>query len=91
MMVQEAKGFALLHNFRFEVAMQTETPVCEDSTLAAVRRRSQGFLGYLFWVCVVLCLLWVADVVASLLGRWVTLLKGARSAVGWVAPLAGPD
>jgi hypothetical protein len=71
--------------------MQTETPVREDSTLTAVRRRSQGFLGYLLWVCVVLCLLWVADIVASLLGRWVTLLKGARSAAGLAPPAAGPD
>ena len=44
--------------------MQTEIPVSEDLTLASVRRRSQSFLSYLFWVCVVLCLLWAAEGVA---------------------------
>ena len=71
--------------------MQTEVPVCEDSMLASVRRRSQGYLGYLFWVCVVLCLLWAANTLASLLERWVALLYGLRSAVGLRAPVAGPD
>jgi hypothetical protein len=72
--------------------MQTEIPVFdEDPTLASVRRRSQGYLGYLFWLCVVLCLLWVANAVASLLQHWMALLYGVRSAVGLRAPVAGPD
>lgn len=71
--------------------MQTEIAVREDSTLASVRRRSQGYLGYLFWVCVILCLLWAANAVASLLQHWVALLYGIRSAMGLRVPVAGPD
>jgi hypothetical protein len=71
--------------------MQMEIPVSEDSTLTSVRRRSQACLGYLFWVCVVLCLLWVANAVASLLDHWVALLHDIRNAVGLAVPVAGPD
>ena len=71
--------------------MQTETQVREDTTLASVRRRSQGYLGYLFWVLLVLCALWVANAVASLAGHWVALLEGMRRSAGLTAPAAGPD
>lgn len=71
--------------------MQTDIPVREDSTLASVRRRSQSYLSYLFWVCVALCLLWAANTVASLLQHFVSLLAGLRSAVGLAPPVAGPD
>jgi hypothetical protein len=71
--------------------MQTEIPVSEDLTLASVRRRSQSFLSYLFWVCVVLCLLWAANAVASLLDHWVAFLRGVRAAVGLAVPASGPD
>jgi hypothetical protein len=71
--------------------MQAEIPVFdEDSTLISVRRRSQGYLAYLFWVGVVLCLLWAANAIASLLKHWV-VLYGVRNAAGLRAPVAGPD
>jgi hypothetical protein len=70
---------------------QTEPSVSEDPTLAAVRRRSQGFPGYLSCIHAVLCLLWVADMAASLAGRWMALLYGTHTAVGLVIPVAGPD
>ena len=71
--------------------MQTETSLREDSTLASVRRRSQGYLGYLFWVLLVLCVLWLLNAIASLVERWVALLHGMRRSAGLAAPLTGPD
>jgi len=71
--------------------MQPDNRLREDSTLAAVRRRSQSYLGYLFWVLAVVCILWVSNAVASLLGHWVTLLNGVRRAAGLAAPARGPD
>src|SRR5260370_37793216 len=71
--------------------MQTAIPVPEDSTLASVRRQSQGYLGYLFWIFLVLCFLWTANTVASLVERWLAMLHGMRHAVGLGAPVAGPD
>jgi hypothetical protein len=71
--------------------MQTDIPVREDTTLASVRRRSQSYLSYLFWVCAVLCLLWTANTAASLLQQILSLLASLRSAVGLVPPVAGPD
>jgi hypothetical protein len=71
--------------------MQTEVPVSEDFTLASVRRRSQSFLSYLFWVCVALCLLWAANAAASLLDHWVAFLRGLRTALGLALPASGPD
>jgi hypothetical protein len=68
-----------------------ENPIHEDATLASVRSRSQAYLGYLFWVCVVLCLLWAANAVASLLEKWVTLLREMRRGIGLAAPVTGPD
>lgn len=38
-----------------------------------------------------LCLLWIADMAASLVGYWLTMLYGARTAVGLVSPVPGPD
>src|SRR5438445_8270853 len=71
--------------------MQTEIPVREDSTLASVRRRSQGYLGYMFWTILVLCFLWTLNTAASLVERWVAMLHGMRRAAGLGAPVAGPD
>src|SRR5882762_3622525 len=81
------------HNVRqrFRGTMQTEIPVSEDSTLASVRRRSQSYLGYLFWVLLGLCFLWASNTVASLVERWVAMLYGMRRAAGLEAPVAGPD
>jgi hypothetical protein len=74
-----------------ESAMETETPTREDPTLTSVRRRSVGYLGYLFWVLVVLCLLWMANMLGALVERWVAMLHGVRRAAGFVPPAAGPD
>lgn len=71
--------------------MQMEVPVQEDSTLSSVRRRSQHYVGYLFWVLLVLTLLWASNLVASLVERWVAMLRGVRHAAGIAAPAAGPD
>jgi len=40
---------------------------------------------------VVLCLVWAANAVASLLQHWVSFLYGLRSAIGLRPPVAGPD
>jgi len=61
--------------------MQTEIPIREDTTLTSVRRRSQAYLGYLFWVLVVLCFLWASNTIASLLEHWVALLREMRRAM----------
>ncbi len=71
--------------------MQTEIPVREDSTLTSVRRRSQAYLGYLFWVFLAVCLLWASNAVAALVEHWVAMLHGVRRAAGLAAPVAGPD
>ena len=71
--------------------MPTEIPAREESTLAAVRRRSQGYLGYLFWVLLVLCVLWGANALAALGERWIAMLEGVRHAAGFAPPAAGPD
>jgi hypothetical protein len=63
----------------------------EDSTLAQVRRRSQSYLSYLFWIPLVLCLLWASNVIASLVEHWVAMLNGVRRTVGLTAPIVGPD
>src|SRR4051794_36625075 len=68
-----------------------EVPIHEDATLTSVRNRSQAYLGYLFWVCVALCLLWAANAVTSLLGNWVALLRGMRGTLGLAVPGGGPD
>ena len=71
--------------------MQTETQVREDSTLAAVRRRSQGYLGFVLWVLFALFVLWALNMVASLVERWVAMLYGVRHAAGLATPVSGPD
>ena len=71
--------------------METETPVRDDPTLSSIRRRSQGYLGYLFWVAVVICSLWGANLLTSLVERWIALLGEMRRAAGFAAPAAGPD
>src|SRR5580658_2901249 len=71
--------------------MPTEIPVREDSTLAAVRRRSQGYLGSLLWVLFVLGVLWTLNTIGSLVERWVEMLYGVRRAAGLAGPVSGPD
>ncbi len=71
--------------------MATELPVHEDPTLGSIRRRSQGYLGYLLWVLMILGLLWLANTVVSLLQRWIELLRSIRSAAGFQPPVSGPD
>lgn len=71
--------------------MPAEIPVRENSTLTSVRRRSLGYLGFLFWVFVILCSLWAANALASLVGHWVAMLHGMRRSIGLAAPAAGPD
>lgn len=62
-----------------------------DSTLEAVRRRGQGYLGYLLWVFMILGLLWTANTVVTLFTRWMDLLRSLRAAFGVSAPQSGPD
>ncbi len=59
--------------------------------LGQVRRRGQGYLGYLFWVLLVLLFLWAANLCAMLFDRWVQLLRGLRRTLGLSAPATGPD
>ncbi len=62
-----------------------------DSTLESVRRRGQGYLGYLLWIFGFLGLLWTLNLLFSLVERWVNLLRNVRPALGFQAPVAGPD
>jgi len=59
--------------------------------LASLRSRSQGYLGYLAWVLLVLAFLWAANTCAQLAERWIAFLRGVRRAVGLGAPVHGPD
>lgn len=71
--------------------MQPEPEPKENATLASVRKRSLGYLGYLFWIFLGLFALWTANTLASLVERWVALLHGLRRSIGISAPAAGPD
>src|SRR5438034_8807452 len=71
--------------------MPKEIAISEDATLTSMRRRSQAYLGYLFWVLLVLCFLWVSNTVVSLMERLVAMLHEVRRAAGMAAPAAGPD
>src|SRR4030095_13111998 len=70
--------------------MQEELAGQVDPTLERVRRRGQRYLGYLLWVFMILAFLWVANLLAALLERWVELLRNFRVTVGVRAP-SGPD
>jgi len=59
--------------------------------LDQVRQRGQGYLGYVFWVFVVLLFLWAANLCAMLFDRWVQFLLGLRRTIGLTAPASGPD
>ncbi len=62
-----------------------------DPILDSVRRRGQSYLGYLLWIFGILGLLWAANVLLSLAGRWVELLRNLRQGVGLQSPVTGPD
>lgn len=61
------------------------------STLASVRRRGQGYLGYLLWVFMILGLLWAASLLLTAFERWISVLRNLRVAAGVAAPETGPD
>lgn len=63
----------------------------EESTLAGVRHRGQGYLGYLLWALAILGLLWTLNAVASLVERWIAILDVLRRSAGIPAPATGPD
>src|SRR5689334_10191312 len=62
-----------------------------DPTLDSVRRRGQGYLGYLLWIFGILGLLWTANAVLALFQRWTDLLRGLRQTLGLHPPVSGPD
>ena len=63
--------------------MQPGVEPQENPTLTSVRTRSVGYLGYLFWVLLILCALWTANALASLIERWVAMLHGIRHSMGF--------
>ena len=71
--------------------MEQQLDIEEDSTLAVVRRRGLQYLNYALWVMAVTATLVAANLCASLFGRWVAFLEGARRALGIAVPVGGPD
>ena len=62
----------LCHNGR---RMQEELAGQVNPTLELIRRRGQGYLGYLLWVFLILVFLWAANQLVTLVERWVELLQ----------------
>lgn len=71
--------------------MQHELAGDGDSTLASIRRRGQGYLGYLLWVFMILGVLWAANMLITLVERWMEFVRQFRVAIGLSAPRTGPD
>jgi len=78
----------LCHNGR---RMQEELAGQVNPTLELIRRRGQGYLGYLLWVFLILVFLWAANQLVTLVGRWMELLRNFRLTIGVPAPASGPD
>jgi hypothetical protein len=82
---------AVLREYGLMPSENSSLAAGENTTLAAVRRRSLTYLGYLFWVFLAAGALVVVNAAISLLTRWVELLEFSRGVLGLAKPVIGPD
>lgn len=71
--------------------MEPEPPVRDDVTLASVRSRGLEFLNYLFWIFAIAALLVAANLLTSLMQRWIGFLDWIRNVFAIPRAAGGPD